>query len=132
MAVQLCVTSAAVGAVILAFRSTISHALKAAILSVGIVLATPYVFAYDLPVLAVAIGFLHREHKLETFEVALLAVSAVLVVFFLFVPLPTGLLASVAVTVLAGRRWRACRDADRDPLSAQLVQSRNCAEMIQK
>ena len=54
-------------------RSTL--ALKCAALCVATLLATPYLYFYDLPILAIAIAFLWRAHPFGRGEIALLIAS---------------------------------------------------------
>jgi hypothetical protein len=62
------------------------------------------VFAYDLPVLAVAIAYLRRERPFDRIELIMLAISAPLVFSFFFVPFPTSLGASAIICALVVRR----------------------------
>jgi arabinofuranan 3-O-arabinosyltransferase len=85
----------------------ISYDMKAAAAAIGILLATPYVYFYDLTVLAVAVGFLLRVALNDGFapgEAAGLAIGAVLMVFVPFFGVPIGLVAAAIVTVLIARR----------------------------
>jgi len=54
------VAIAIAAALVVLWRSRAPFELKAAAIAVGIVLVTPYVFAYDLVVLAVPVAFLLR------------------------------------------------------------------------
>ena len=102
--------SVAVAAVALS-RSRASFALKAAGLCAATLLATPYVFAYDLPLLAIGFAFLLRERRFDWFEI--LAITAALVFFLAFALLavPLALFSSVALAVMIVRRFRATTDA---------------------
>jgi hypothetical protein len=91
-------------AVILAWRGRAPLDLKAATLATATVLATPYVFAYDLPVLSVAVAFLYRHKAFDRLEFVLAAVAALALAPFAFAPAPTGLAASVAVAAIVARR----------------------------
>ncbi len=85
----------------------ISYELKAAAAAVGILLATPYVYFYDLTVLAVAVGFLLRAALNDGFapgEAAGLAIGTALMVFMPFFGVPVGLPAAAIVAVLIARR----------------------------
>jgi arabinofuranan 3-O-arabinosyltransferase len=76
-----------------------AFAVKAAALCVGAVLALPYVYFYDLPLLAVALAFLSRERAFETRE--LMAIGAMILSLGLcaVVVAPLGF---VAVAISAG------------------------------
>src|SRR5262249_43431105 len=58
---QIALTAMLAGAVIVLWRSAAPFALKAAALVAATLLATPYVYIYDFPILAVAITFLWRQ-----------------------------------------------------------------------
>ena len=101
-------------AVVLAlmWRSRISYSLKAAALAAGTLLITPYLFLYDLMVLAIAVGFLVRiglKHGFQYGELPALGVAALLLMLFPLVGAPTGLAATLVVTGLIAARcglWR--------------------------
>lgn len=105
--VQAAVTLACAGAVAWLWRRGSAQALKAAGLAVAALLATPYVFFYDLPVLAVAIAFLYRDRAFDRSECAVLGLALLCVIAFAFLPAPTGLIANIAVAALIVRRVRA-------------------------
>jgi arabinofuranan 3-O-arabinosyltransferase len=81
--------------------------LKAAALAVGTLLVTPYVFVYDLPVLALATAFLIRL-MLRTAplpgEATALIAAAACILAFPFALIPTGILAITITTALILRR----------------------------
>jgi hypothetical protein len=89
-------------AVVWLWRSNVRYELKAAALATGAVLATPYVFMYDLVVLAipaallVRLGFATGFRKIELY--ALWIVAGLLVSFDVFIA-PVGFIAAL---VLAG------------------------------
>jgi arabinofuranan 3-O-arabinosyltransferase len=103
-------------AVLLAFvwRSrSVSFSLKAASLLAGTLLVTPYLFLYDLMVLAVAVAFLVRVGLVEGFErheLPALALVAVLLMIYPLLGAPTGFAATLIVAALIGHRigpwWR--------------------------
>lgn len=95
------------------WRSDVPFCLKAAGLAVGTVLVTPYVFAYDLVVLAVAVAFLLRialGHGFKQLEGYALAASGALLLSYIVATTQVGFIASLIVAVLIG--WRV-RDAAR-------------------
>jgi len=94
----------------------IAFELKAAAMAVGILLATPYVYLYDLTVMAIALAFLLRYALAtgpmpgETFGVALIAA------LFLFMPffgVPIGTMSAAIMALLIGRRIFADRPSPR-------------------
>jgi arabinofuranan 3-O-arabinosyltransferase len=108
------IMSATVAVVLtLVWRSRISYPLKAAALATGTLLITPYLFLYDLMVLAVAMAFLVRiglRRGFERHELPALGLAAALLMFYPLVGAPTGFVATLIVSVLIARRaglwWR--------------------------
>jgi arabinofuranan 3-O-arabinosyltransferase len=97
----------------LMWRSRISYSLKAAALAAGTLLITPYLFLYDLMVLAIAVAFLVRiglKQGFQRHELPALGVAALLLMFFPLVGAPTGFAATLVVTGLIAARccglWR--------------------------
>jgi len=103
---QAIVTAGAAVAVVALWRSRTSFDVKAAGLCAATLLATPYIFAYDLPLLAIGFSFLFREHRFDIFE--LLAIAAALVFFLAFalLAIPLALFSSVALALMVLRRLR--------------------------
>jgi arabinofuranan 3-O-arabinosyltransferase len=84
--------------------------LKAAALATGALLMTPYLFIYDLVILAVPMAFLVRLGRTGGFlpgEVAGLAAASLLILIFLGVTAPWGLAATAIVAALVIRRVHA-------------------------
>jgi arabinofuranan 3-O-arabinosyltransferase len=94
-------------AIVWLWRSRAPSDLKAAALAVSAMLATPYVFAYDLPALTVAAAFLYRHRRFDALDYLALAISAAAMIALPFMHLPTGLLVSLAVAAAVARRCRA-------------------------
>jgi len=91
----------------------ISYPLKAASLAAGALLITPYLFLYDLMVLAIPVAFLVRIGLDQGFargELPALALVAVLLMIFPLLGAPTGFGATLIVSALIARRvgpwWR--------------------------
>ena len=101
---QLVVSGAAAAAIVACWRSDTPYALKAALLAALAPQATPYVLVYDLPVLSVAAAFLYRDRSFDRTDWCLLGAAAPLTFAFLFVPVPSAFLASVAVAAMVLRR----------------------------
>jgi arabinofuranan 3-O-arabinosyltransferase len=102
-------------AVVLAlmWRSRIPYTLKAAALAAGTLLTTPYLFMYDMMVLAMPIAFLVRmglKTGFRPYELSTLGVVAALIVCYMLTGTPTGLGATLVVAALVLRRagswWR--------------------------
>jgi arabinofuranan 3-O-arabinosyltransferase len=101
-------------AVVLAlmWRSRISYPLKAAALATGTLLITPYLFLYDLMVLAIAVAFLVRiglRQGFARYQLPALGLAAALLFFYPLVGASTGFAATLIVAgLIAGRCgiWR--------------------------
>jgi arabinofuranan 3-O-arabinosyltransferase len=97
----------AAGAVALLWRSDAAHEIKAAALGCGVALATPYLYAYDLVVLAVPLAFLFRLGRAHGFlqhELAGIGLACLLVLIFPFVKAPVGFAAALVIAALIARR----------------------------
>jgi glycosyl transferase family 87 len=101
--------AAMAGGIVVLWRSRVSFDIKAAALSAGALLVTPYLFMYDLAVLAIPMAFLIRA-SLRTNdtarELARLALPCALILSFFIVKAPVGLAAILVVTGLVARRAR--------------------------
>jgi hypothetical protein len=105
--------SAGIGVAIL-WRSNVAFALKAAALATAVLLATPYVYIYDFPVLAVPIALLARDRKFDGPERAILGIACLLLLAYVCLQCPTGLAATFMVTLIISRRVRAQTHAVRN------------------
>ena len=98
---------ACAGAVAWIWHRPVRFEVKAAALSALALLATPYLFVYDLVALAVPMAFILRmglEEGFLPYELAGLAVAALLVLAFPITGVPTGLVAVAAVAAIACSR----------------------------
>ena len=102
-------------AVVLAliWRSRVPYTMKAAALAAGTLLTTPYLFMYDMMVLAIPIAFLVRiglKTGFRAYELPALGAVVALIVCYMFTGIPTGLGATLIVSTLilrrAGSWWR--------------------------
>jgi arabinofuranan 3-O-arabinosyltransferase len=117
-AFQWTMTVAVATTVVMIWRSRVRYSLKAASLAVGALLATPYLFLYDMMVLAIPVGYLLRLGLARGFhacEMPALGLALLLILIFMFTGLPLGLGATLIVGVLVLRRagpwWRLRRPA---------------------
>jgi hypothetical protein len=101
------------------WRSKVRYSLKAASLAVGTLLVTPYLFLYDMMVLAIPVAYLVRLGLARGFlkyELPGLGVALGLILSFMVLGEPVGLAANLIVATLvlrrAGRWWR------REPVAA--------------
>lgn len=104
---QSMMTAAVVATVGLVWRSRIRYALKAAALATGALLILPYLFLYDLMVLAIPVAFLLQIGLADGFrrhELPALGVVAALLLSFGFFEAPLGLAAILLVAGLIGAR----------------------------
>jgi len=102
-------------AVVLAlmWRSRVPYTMKAAALAAGTLLTTPYLFMYDMMVLAIPTAFLVRvglKTGFRAYELPALGAALVLIACYMFTGSPTGLGATLIVSGLvlarAGSWWR--------------------------
>ncbi len=94
-------------AVIGLWRSRAPFDLKAAALAAGTLVVTPYLYMYDLVVLAVAVAFLLRfalERCFHASEVAGLGVAGALILIFPYVKTHVGLAAVLIVLAVVAQR----------------------------
>lgn len=104
-------TAQAVFAVIVAaviawlWRSRATPALKAAGLSAAVVLATPYVFLYDMPVLAVAMAFLARDEAFDRVEIGVVALATLAFIVAALLVAPLAWIGALVLLAACGRRW---------------------------
>jgi arabinofuranan 3-O-arabinosyltransferase len=110
---QWIMTGTVAGGLVLMWRNRISYPLKAAALATGTLLTTPYLFMYDMMVLAIPVAFLIRiglESGFRRYELPALACALGLIVSFIFLGEPVGLAATLIVASLILRRagpwWR--------------------------
>jgi hypothetical protein len=110
-------------AALLAFlwRGRFSYPLKAAALAAGSLLVTPYLFLYDLMVLAIAIAFLVRiglREGFQRYELTALGLVVALLMLFPLAAAPTGFAATLVVSGWVAAR---CGLKRRTPSSAPMA-----------
>jgi len=110
---QWVLTASVAAGLVLMWRSRVSYSLKAAALAAGTLLTTPYLFMYDMMVLAIPVAYLVRiglATGFRRYELAALACALALFVSFIFLGEPIGLGATLIVAGLILRRagpwWR--------------------------
>jgi arabinofuranan 3-O-arabinosyltransferase len=96
-------------AVVLAlmWRSRISYSLKAAALATGTLLISPYLFMYDMMVLAIPVAFLVRiglKSGFRPYELPALGLAAALILSYVFFGVTAGLGATLIVAGLIMKR----------------------------
>jgi hypothetical protein len=90
--------------VCLTWRGKTSFPLKAAMLICATFLATPYLFFYDLPALAVAIAFLHRDRAFDSVEFAGMACAMAWTFAAAMFNAPLAPLCVIFILVIVARR----------------------------
>jgi len=97
----------AIGLILMWRSRQVSYPLKAASLAIGTLLITPYLFVYDMMVLAIPVAYLVRlglSGGFLAYELPALAFALGLIVTFTFSGIPTGLGATLIVAALVLRR----------------------------
>jgi hypothetical protein len=105
--VQTVLALVAAGTIALIWRSSAVYEIKAAALATGTLLATPYLFIFDLVVLAVPLAFLFRLGRARGFlahEMTSIGLACLLILIFPFVKAPVGFAAVLVVAALVVRR----------------------------
>ena len=112
-AFQWVLTASVATVLVLMWRSRVPYTLKAAALAVGTLLTTPYLFMYDMMVLAIPVAFLVRiglKRGFRAYELPALACALALSLTFTFTGEPTGFAVNLIVGALVLRRagpwWR--------------------------
>jgi len=94
-------------AIVYLCRSRVAFDLKAAALAAGTLVVTPYLYMYDLVVLAVAVAFLLRfalERGFLTSDIIGLGIAGVLILIYPYVKTQVGLAAVLIVLALIAQR----------------------------
>jgi len=111
--VQWIMTGTVAASLVVLWRSSVRYSLKAAALAAGTLLTTPYLFMYDMMVLAIPVAYLVRiglEGGFRAYELPALGCALALVMSFIFLGEPVGLFANLIVAGLILRRagpwWR--------------------------
>jgi arabinofuranan 3-O-arabinosyltransferase len=107
--------------VALVWRSQLAYEIKTATLGTAALLATPYLYTYDLAVLAVPLLYLirlGRDRGFLAYELPAIGVACLLILIFIlpFVKVPVGFAAILIVAALIARRGFTLADAQ--PLTA--------------
>ncbi|HEX4293942.1 MAG TPA: glycosyltransferase family 87 protein [Rhizomicrobium sp.] len=103
-ATQIALDVLLVGGIVMLWRSRMPFALKAAALATATLLATPYVYIYDFPIVAVALAFLWRQQEFDRRETLLAAIACIAVAAFPFAGIATGLAATLCVAAIVVMR----------------------------
>jgi hypothetical protein len=109
------VATLAIGGTLIIWRRDVPYGLKAAAVATAMLTATPYLYLYDLPLLALPFAFMFRVGRFDTVEIAgAVAINLVMLTFF-WAALPVGPILMAIVGVLLVRRvLRGLLAANRD------------------
>jgi arabinofuranan 3-O-arabinosyltransferase len=106
---QVILALAAAAAVAAIWRGNVAFEVKAAALGIGAALATPYLYTYDLVVLAVPLAFLYRLGRRNGFlahEPGGVLLACGLIASFPFIALPVGFFAvGIVAAIVVRRAW---------------------------
>jgi arabinofuranan 3-O-arabinosyltransferase len=112
-AFQWVLTASVATVLVLMWRSRVPYTMKAAALAAGTLLTTPYLFMYDMMVLAIPVAFLVRiglKNGFRAYELPALGCALALFLTFTFTGEPVGLAINLIVAALvlrrAGQWWR--------------------------
>ena len=110
---QWVLTAAVATTLVAMWRSNLRYSLKAAALAIGALLTTPYLFMYDMMVLAIPVAYLVRlglAGGFRSYELPALGFAVALIVIFIVFGIPVGFIATLTVGGLilrrAGSWWR--------------------------
>ncbi len=110
---QWVLTAAVATTLVAMWRSNLRYSLKAAALAVGTLLTTPYLFMYDMMVLAIPVAYLVRlglAHGFRPYELPALGCAVALILVFILLGFPVGFAVILTVGSLILRRagpwWR--------------------------
>jgi hypothetical protein len=91
-------------AVLWLWNQPVSFAVKAAGVATAALIATPYLYLYDFPMLAVPFAFLYRDRAFDRIEIAVTIAANLMMVVFFWTALPIGPLLTLAPVALIVRR----------------------------
>jgi hypothetical protein len=101
---QIAMALGSIAALIALWRSNASFALKAAALATATMLATPYCYIYDFPVLAIALAFLWRAKPFDSAERSAVAFICFCIAGFVVFGTPIALAGTLIAATLVARR----------------------------
>ncbi len=107
MVLQVVVGSGMAVGIFLLWRSDAPYALKAAGLASASLMATPYLFIYDLLHLTIAVAFLVRHTGLDGLrrdEISIICGAGIMIFLPMILPLPMGFIANALVAFMIGMR----------------------------
>lgn len=86
------------------WKQPVSYSLKAAAFATAVLIATPYLYLYDFPMLAVPFAFLYRDRGFDRVEIAATIAANLLMLAFVWAALPIGPLLTLVPLALIARR----------------------------
>jgi hypothetical protein len=101
--------SAAAAVTALVWRRRVDFATKGALLAAASLLATPYVYFYDLLLLAVALAFLRRQRRFDGMEQTLMAAVVTCLAGYALAGWPLAFFAILLMLAMTAHRLNSCR-----------------------
>jgi arabinofuranan 3-O-arabinosyltransferase len=98
------VTIAAAFGALWLWKQPVSYAAKAAAVATAVLIATPYLYLYDFPMLAVPFAFLYRDRAFDRVEIAAIIAANLMMLLFVWTALPIGPLLTLVPAALIVRR----------------------------
>ncbi|HEY2033747.1 MAG TPA: glycosyltransferase family 87 protein [Rhizomicrobium sp.] len=86
------------------WKQPVPYAIKAAAAATTVLIATPYLYLYDFPMLAVPFAFLYRDRTFDRVEIVAAAFGSLVMLVFVWGALPIGPLLVLIPVVLIARR----------------------------
>jgi len=125
---QIVMALVAAGAIAALWHSRAAYEIKAAALGTGAMVVTPYLFTYDLIVLAVPLAFLFRLGRAGGFlscEIPGIGLACLLILIFPAVDLPVGFAAVLIIAALIARRALASQHDSSESGPASVIADRS-------
>jgi hypothetical protein len=97
---------AAAFGVIWLWKRDVPYALKAAALASATLIATPYLYMYDFPLLAVPFAFLFRARAFDRVEIGAVVAANLVMLVFAWTAVPIGPLLALLPVALIARRMK--------------------------
>lgn len=98
------IAALAVGGVLYLWRRGVPYDLKAAALATAVLIATPYIYMYDFPLLVLPFAFLYRAGQFDRLEIVGAVAINLAMLVFLWVALPIGpVLAAIPAALIIRR-----------------------------
>jgi arabinofuranan 3-O-arabinosyltransferase len=104
------VAAGSAAAIVVLWRSDANFALKAAGLCAGVLLATPYVFAYDFAIMGISYAYLYRARGFDAVEYSLIAAALAVYLASALLAAPLAPFCVASLVAMIVRRLRSNED----------------------